>query len=111
MTEEPSWQKPRSLPQHLIQGTSKNPIGMQQVAFEKLNARNRIQMIVQEQVWQRKAQMRMRGGVGCRKENERRGEEREREIISERENMYISGVECSSFHRLGLAMALQWPYI
>lgn len=33
-------------------------------------------MIVQEQVRQRKAQMGMQGGVGCGKENERRGEER-----------------------------------
>lgn len=62
-------------------------------------------MIVQEQVRQREAQMRIQGGVGCRRESER-GEEREREIISERENMYISGVGCSSFQRLGLAMAL-----
>lgn len=36
----------------------------------------------------------------------RGGERREREIISEKENMYISGVGCSSFQRLGLAMAL-----
>lgn len=43
-------------------------------------------------------------GVGGKMRGERR--EREREIISERENMYISGVGCSSFQRLGLAMAL-----
>lgn len=45
-------------------------------------------MIVQEQAWQREAQMRIQGGVGCRRESER-GEEREREKLSVKEKICI----------------------